>query len=1152
MQLDAALDTASGAVSGAYRFDVAAGTPLRAADGVVIDCACRASGRLRGTLQDLGVAGDLAVPSLRVEQVALRTLSADYDIGGLPDAPNGTVKVKAATPVGAAAAQTKVALTQDRLRLTDLRAEAASATARGSLDLPLTDAPSTGEVALDVADLKAWLAAAALDGGGSATGQVKLRADGKRQVIDGTAKIANLRFRGASGGPSVAVGQATVDASMIDFGAGDRNKVDLRMTKGQVGDATFDRMAMAAQGSLSKARLSLSAKGEWNGAVALDATGEYAEKAGRRSLDVASLTGTLIGEKIALQKPLRVAWSGAGFDAEPLALALGDAHLTGHARTGKEQADVSLALAGVPLKLIDVFWPLGLNGRADATLDLKGRWPEPGGAFALKVPRLRLGDAPDAPALAVDVGGDWRRGRLALKGTIKTGEGAPSVIEASLPLRLQGPDLAFSMPREQPVSGTLNWSGDVAALWRFVPIPEHRVRGPAKIDVTLSGTLAKPNLQGGITLTDGYYESLEYGTVLKPIDLAVTLDGTQAHITRLTAGDGGTGKLEATGEASLDPEAGFPFAVTAKLQKLTAVRRDDVQASASGDVKLSGSLKKARIDSKLTTDHVEVRILDRLPPEVATLDVVDVGRAGTPPSEEADTAPPFDVDLAIDIAMPRRVFVRGRGIDSEWKGDLKISGSSNNPRVAGKLTLVRGQMTVVGKVFQLSSGTVTLPDRPNAEPEIALKAVYTGSNLTVTATVSGSVTKPSITLSSSPSMPQDEIVSNVLFNKSSTKLSGYEAAQLGIALADLTGKSGGGVLDFARKTLGVDVLRIESTETTKGSEPVVGAGKYVTKDVYVGVKQGTTPESSSVGVEVESDATYLRRQRREAKRTERRRREIQAGLLGAGQSLRFPRAQLRQPFLDHPLRLVRLVGFAHAADAFLDRVGDRHVFPAAHQLFLQADGARAGLDNGGDPLLNGAVEVALLDHLLHQAPIQRGRRVDRLAGIDEDLGLAPADKLRQQGRFHDGRQAKLHFRHAEQRGVGGDPHVTGGGELEARAEAGAVDPGDDRHRQLAADAANAVHQGQELTRLGRVQLFQLQHIRAGDKGPFPGAGQHHETEVAVRGERRDRRDEFPHQPRGKAVELRPVIDGDMGDAALLPLLDPDIDFPRIGHWGLPV
>ena len=100
-----------------------------------------------------------------------------------------------------------------------------------------------------------------------------------------------------------------------------------------------------------------------------------------------------------------------------------------------------------------------------------------------------------------------------------------------------------------------------------------------------------------------------------------------------------------------------------------------------------------------------------------------------------------------------------------------------------------------------------------------------------------------------PPVPRDEIVSRVLFNKSAAQLSAAEAAQLAIALRELTGTGGGtDILGFARRTLGVDVLRIETAE---GGAPGLEAGKYLTDKVYVGVKQGTSAQSSSAGVEVE-------------------------------------------------------------------------------------------------------------------------------------------------------------------------------------------------------------------------------------------------------------------------------------------------------------
>ena len=82
---------------------------------------------------------------------------------------------------------------------------------------------------------------------------------------------------------------------------------------------------------------------------------------------------------------------------------------------------------------------------------------------------------------------------------------------------MEGPNLFVSMPPEQPVSGQFDWSGEMAALWRFSPLTEHVLRGNGKIDLTLAGVVAKPDVRGSVALSDGYYESLEFGTVLNQL-----------------------------------------------------------------------------------------------------------------------------------------------------------------------------------------------------------------------------------------------------------------------------------------------------------------------------------------------------------------------------------------------------------------------------------------------------------------------------------------------------------------------------------------------------------------------------------------------------------------------------------------------------------
>src|SRR3546814_20236624 len=76
------------------------------------------------------------------------------------------------------------------------------------------------------------------------------------------------------------------------------------------------------------------------------------------------------------------------------------------------------------------------------------------------------------------------------------------------------------------------------------------------------------------------------------------------------------------------------------------------------------------------------------------------------PPPAAEQASPFEAILDVVVEMPRRVFVRGRGLDSEWSGRLSVQGPASSPSVTGTLDLVRGELSVVGKPFTLKAGKV--------------------------------------------------------------------------------------------------------------------------------------------------------------------------------------------------------------------------------------------------------------------------------------------------------------------------------------------------------------------------------------------------------------------------------------------------------------
>jgi translocation and assembly module TamB len=203
------------------------------------------------------------------------------------------------------------------------------------------------------------------------------------------------------------------------------------------------------------------------------------------------------------------------------------------------------------------------------------------------------------------------------------------------------------------------------------------------------------------------------------------------------------------------------------------------------------------------------------------------------------------------VNAPEQVFVRGRGLDAELGGKLKISGTADQPVILGDLNLRRGDFNLLSRRLQFQSGKVSFSGGKEINPLLDFVATTKLTAADVTVTVGGTATKPSIALTSSPALPQDELLAQLLFGKASGALSPFEAVQLAQAAAEISGVGGGaGTLDKFRSALGLDRLDIQSGEGANAG-PSLSAGRYVTRNVFVGAKQGTDPKSSAATVEIE-------------------------------------------------------------------------------------------------------------------------------------------------------------------------------------------------------------------------------------------------------------------------------------------------------------
>jgi translocation and assembly module TamB len=483
----------------------------------------------------------------------------------------------------------------------------------------------------------------------------------------------------------------------------------------------------------------------------------------------------------------------------------------------------------------------GLDGRLSGSLSLSGDPAAPEGQASLTLTGLRQADVD--PSEALPLSGEARvtlaGGRI--DATAKLSGVADIGLDAALSAPLAG---------DGPLSGKITGGLDLALVPRVVDLRGDALSGKLAIDLTLGGSRDRPQAGGRASITGGAYESAVQGTVLRDITMEAVGDNARIRLASLTAADGNGGKLAASGTLAVDADAGFPIEARVTLDKFIALRRPDATVQASGELDLDRSIEGGAITGRLTVDEAELRIPDKLGAEVVTLEVTEIN---LPPDQVRYTPPPetaeSPLDLDIDVRIPGRAFLRGRGLDSEWQGRLRVAGTTAAPDIVGSLNVVRGSLDLLGRSFRFDEGEVRFVGGGEIDPELRFIAQSEAEALDVRAEVSGTASAPSFALSSDPALPQDEILARLLFGSSAGSLTPIQAVQLAQTAATLSGRGGPvSVLDKLRQGFGLDMLGVESGETVSSSSLTVG--KYLTDDVFVKMNQGVTPESRKIGVEV--------------------------------------------------------------------------------------------------------------------------------------------------------------------------------------------------------------------------------------------------------------------------------------------------------------
>ncbi len=700
---------------------------------------------------------------------------------------------------------------------------------------------AAGRLTLAARNLDDLSALALTKFGGQLDADITLTTPEGRQNIDLTARGSRLA------GPSVAIDKLDATIGAKDIYGHPMLDAAIAIDRAFAAGETISTIRFDSKGAPDASAFTLSANAR---GFALKGAGKLVPGEPLK-LEIASFDARRDGRAITLANPATFSFPASGVEIAGLALAIDHGRVTLDGKAG-DTLDLRFAARDVPLSAARIAAPgLDLSGTLNAQAQIQGRPDALSGPWSVKIARLATAETRQAGLPPVEIAGQgaFKGDATSVEATINAGRGASLSLRGTAPLNATG---ALSLAAQGRV--------DAALANTMLAVNGQRLTGAFAIDMRAEGTPSAPRLSGNATLSNGSFTDALQGIRLADMRARIAASGDNLTIESASARTPNGGTISASGQVKVDPTAGFPGTIRIQGNRAQLLSSGLVTAVAGLDLDISGPLaQRPRIGGRIDIDSLEVSVPDRLPASLRPVDgIKHVHAKGTAAARLAAArkarqararkgraGPAFDAALALTVSAPNRVFIRGRGIDAELGGEIRVGGTLAAPALDGGFELRRGRLNVLTQRLDFSRGRLTFAG--GLIPQLDFVAETRAADVTAKIIVSGPADQPAFAFTSEPQLPQDEVLSRLLFARASGSLSPFQAVQLAQAAAQFAGGGGDDTFERLRKSLGVDNLDIQMGE----GGPTVGASRYISDNVSVGVKVGTKPEDSGVSVGID-------------------------------------------------------------------------------------------------------------------------------------------------------------------------------------------------------------------------------------------------------------------------------------------------------------
>ncbi|MFC3100268.1 translocation/assembly module TamB domain-containing protein [Altererythrobacter lauratis] len=558
-----------------------------------------------------------------------------------------------------------------------------------------------------------------------------------------------------------------------------------------------------------------------------------------------ALRGSHAGRSIAMPRRAVISRTGdGGWELQQAQISYGRGFVIANGRFGGEEpVQGRLALARMPLAVADVvLGDLGLGGSVSGVVNLAADASGvPVGDARLLVRNLsRSGLLLTSRPLDLALVADLSPSLFQARAVIRDGDSASGRLDAriaDLPLAGAGGDRGLAARLYAgDLLAQLRYQGPAEALWRLAAIEVLDVAGRVNVAAEVRGTLGTPRVRGSVSGNGLQVQGAATGTDISNVAVQGRFDGSRLRLTRFSGTSPGGGSVVGSGFvdfSNMTRDRGPQLDVRLAARNARLLQLPGMRATVTGPMRFVSDGVNGTIAGRL-----EVReAFWRLGAAAETVELPDIAitEINLPPDIAPARRAARPWRYLVDARAVRGLEVDGMGLDSEWGGEIRLRGTTADPRIGGEVRIVprQGYYTFAGVRFEITRGRIDFDESEPPNPRLDILAESEVDGISVDVTVRGNASRPEIAFSSVPSLPEEELMARLLFGGSITNLSATDALQLGAALAALRGGEGLDPINRLRTAIGLDRLRIVSADAAQNRGTAVALGKNITRRLYV-------------------------------------------------------------------------------------------------------------------------------------------------------------------------------------------------------------------------------------------------------------------------------------------------------------------------------